>query len=151
MKFTRFFKTLTCVVIFISCASVAYSKWSRSVVTINEISIVVNLAKNKIEWQKGLTIHDSIGEYEGMLFIFPREKRRFFWASSIKMDLSIAYINSELEILEIHDIIADTTTTVASKGKAMYALEVNKGFFDRHNIRAGDKIQLKHELTFQSK
>jgi uncharacterized membrane protein (UPF0127 family) len=55
--------------------------------------------------------------------------------------LSIAYISSSGRILELHDMKPFDETAVPSTSQAVvYALEVAKGWFDRHGVLPGDTI-----------
>ena len=90
----------------------------------------------------GLMFRDKLGRDEGMLFIFDDEDQRSFWMQNTFIPLSIAYISREKVLNEIMAmqpavIGASRPKTYPSGKKAMFALEMNIGWFDRNKIRPG--------------
>ena len=79
----------------------------------------------------------------GMLFIFPREQYLNFWMKNVSFPLSIAYIDSTGKILQITAMKENNDVlTYPSKNSARYALEVNKGFFEKNHIAEGCFIDI---------
>jgi len=84
---------------------------------------------------------DSLPEDRGMLFIFEQPKQASFWMRNTKIPLSIAYIDSAGKILEIKSMNPlDETVVLSNSDQIAYALEVNQGWFARHGIAIGAKI-----------
>ena len=54
--------------------------------------------------------------------------------------LSIAYISKDFIINEIHDMPVGPNQLFPSKKPAQFALEVNQGWFERNQIKAGTQI-----------
>jgi uncharacterized membrane protein (UPF0127 family) len=76
-----------------------------------------------------------------MLFVFDAPKRATFWMKNTKIPLSIAFIDSAGTILEVKSMYPmDESIVPSSSTEVAYALEVNQGWFDRHKISPGDKI-----------
>jgi uncharacterized membrane protein (UPF0127 family) len=76
-----------------------------------------------------------------MVFVFPQPRPVTFWMKDTPIPLSIAYISSSGRILELHDMKPFDETSVPSTSQAVvYALEVAKGWFDRHGVLPGDTI-----------
>jgi uncharacterized membrane protein (UPF0127 family) len=57
------------------------------------------------------------------------------------LPLSIAFIDAKGMILNIRDMMPFTTDGHPSDGEALYALEVNRGWFAQRGIKAGDRVQ----------
>jgi len=75
---------------------------------------------------------------EGMLFVFSQPHRAQFWMRNTLLPLSCAYIDSEGTILELHDMKPrDETPIPAASDQVQYVLEMNKGWFERHNVTPG--------------
>jgi len=55
--------------------------------------------------------------------------------------LSIAFIDAEGRILNIEDMAPLTESTHPSRGPALYALEMRKGWFASHAISPGDRVE----------
>ena len=64
-----------------------------------------------------------------------------FWMKNTTLPLSIAYIDRERRIAEIHNLQPGNTNTVESRSRQiMYALEVNQGWFSKNGIKPGNVI-----------
>jgi uncharacterized membrane protein (UPF0127 family) len=91
--------------------------------------------------ENGLMFRDSLPEDRGMLFVFEPPKKATFWMRNTKVPLSIAFIDSAGTILEIKPMYPMDESIVPSRSdQVAYALEVNQGWFERHKISAGAKI-----------
>jgi uncharacterized membrane protein (UPF0127 family) len=91
--------------------------------------------------ENGLMFRDSLPEDRGMLFVFEVPKKATFWMRNTKVPLSIAFIDSAGTILEIKPMYPMDESIVPSRSdQVAYALEVNQGWFERHRISAGAKI-----------
>jgi len=110
------------------------------VIYLKDKKLYVLTANNPTEWQQGLKYYTSLPDSVGMLFIFPEETPLSFWMKDTPMDLSIAYIDKKGVIFEIHDLKAFDETPVESKSPGQFALEVNRGWFERNNIKIGDTV-----------
>lgn len=105
------------------------------------IKIDVEIADNDYERQLGLMNRQSMEEMQGMLFIFPEERFQSFWMLNTLFSLDILFINSNKEIVTIHKNTTPLSEqSYPSSKPAIYVLEVNAGFCERHNIKLGDKI-----------
>ncbi|MCA9493355.1 MAG: DUF192 domain-containing protein [Myxococcales bacterium] len=90
--------------------------------------------------QNGLMNRDSMGADDGMLFIYRDEAIRGFWMKDTRIPLSIAFANRHGEIVKIADMTPFDQSRVSSLAPAMYALEMNKGWFEEHGVKKGDTI-----------
>jgi uncharacterized membrane protein (UPF0127 family) len=84
----------------------------------------------------------NMAENAGMLFVFPIPHRTSFWMMNTVLPLSAAYIDPEGVILEIHDLQPrNTNSVVADCERIQFVLEVNQGWFKRHNISTGTLVR----------
>ena len=105
------------------------------------IKIDIEIADNDYERQLGLMNRQSMEEMQGMLFIFPEERYQSFWMMNTLFSLDILFINSQKEIVTIHkNTIPLSEQSYPSSEPAIYVLEVNAGFCERHNVKLGDKV-----------
>ena len=105
------------------------------------IKIDIEIADNDYERQLGLMNRKSMEEMQGMLFIFPEERFQSFWMLNTLFSLDILFINSSKEIVTIHKNTTPLSEqSYPSSEPAIYVLELNAGFCDRHKIKLGDKI-----------
>jgi len=103
---------------------------------------IVEVAQTPEERQKGLMNRDSIGEFEGMLFIFPRDQHLSFWMKNTTIPLSIAFLSSDGIIKSIHDMRPLSERSVESGYAVRYALELPQGGFERSGVFVGDTIEI---------
>jgi len=111
-------------------------------VVIHEETLYVEISYTEDEREIGLMFREKLDENRGMLFIFENEKLLLFWMRNTKVPLSIAFINSKEIIVDIQDMEPMTETEHRSRFPAIYALEVNQGWFKKHNVRIGDTVSL---------
>ena len=85
----------------------------------------------------------QLAQNEGMLFVYQREEMISFWMRNTTLPLSIAFINKKGFITEIKDMEPGSDASVRPERPAQYALEVNRGWFSKNDVRVGDKLKLK--------
>ncbi len=110
------------------------------VLTIKGSKLKVRVATTPRERARGLMYDESMAPDEGMLFEHPSERGLSFWMKNTKIPLSIAFIDSKGIVQEIRDMEPFGLDSVRSAKPAMWALEVNRGWFDKHGVKVGDKI-----------
>ena len=110
----------------------------------SSVEVIVEIADTAAQHYKGLMFRDSLEEGAGMLFVFD-EQSRAFWMKNTKIPLDIIFISSDFKIVDIKENFLPCKTlhceTYTSK-PAKYALEVNVGFVDEHEIVIGNTIML---------
>jgi uncharacterized membrane protein (UPF0127 family) len=109
---------------------------------ISNVPLAAEIADTPQASENGLMFRDSLSENRGMLFIFEQPRKASFWMRNTKIPLSIAYIDSAGSILEIKSMKPlDENVVPSSSDRVAYALEVNQGWFKRHGISPGAKIE----------
>ncbi len=114
----------------------------KAVLNINGRPLYVEIAKTPEERQKGLMFRKYLENNHGMLFVFSEERILSFWMKNTYIPLTIAFIDERGIVVDIFDMEPFSTEPVVSTLKCKYALEVNRGFFDRCGLKVGDKIDL---------
>ena len=107
--------------------------------------ITVELARTPSERGLGLMYRRQLPEDYGMLFVFPEEDYLTFWMKNTYIPLSIAFMSTEGTITQIESMEPLSLSSHDSKEKARYALEMLEGWFERHNVKVGDKVELPPE------
>jgi len=111
--------------------------------SIGKAQLTTEIASTGNQRYMGLSFRQTLKENEAMLFVYPTEQALVFTMRNTLIPLSIAFISDQFVINEIHDMPVGPNQTFPSKLKAKYALEVNQGWFERNNIKAGDVIRMK--------
>jgi len=107
----------------------------------NAIAINVELANTNAKRTYGLMHRSSLDEDSGMLFMFDNDADHKFWNKNVNFPLSLGFFNSDGVLLSVKNMEAQSPIGVsAGRSDIKYVLEVNKGFFDRHDIKIGSTI-----------
>ncbi|WP_413292065.1 DUF192 domain-containing protein [Bdellovibrio sp. HCB185ZH] len=126
----------------------AAEKFPTKSIKVGNKTFTVEVATTSKQQEQGLMFRTHLGEDEGMLFIFPNEETRFFWMKDTMIDLSIGYFNKDGKLIDVQEMksgkgLADTALpSYASAQPAKYALEMNKGWFDKNKIKLGTKLKI---------
>lgn len=105
------------------------------------IEILVEIADEDEERSRGLMHRESLPENQGMLFVYTDERTLSFWMRNTLIPLDIAYIDREGRIVDIQQMEPQDSTTHPSAAPAMYALEMNQGWFEANGVEVGDRIE----------
>ena len=103
--------------------------------------IRAELAHTESSRRQGLMHRERLAPDGGMIFIYPVPEVTAMWMKNTRIPLSVAFIDAGGRILNIEDMEPFTEDAHASRGPAAYSLEVNKGWFARRGIRAGDRVE----------
>ncbi|MCB2147538.1 MAG: DUF192 domain-containing protein [Deltaproteobacteria bacterium] len=115
-----------------------------TVLSINGHDLVVELAATPPSRACGLSRRFALDENHGMLFVYPRSGPRTFWMKDTWIPLSIAFLDDSGTIINIEDMSPDQTQNrYRSNRPALFALEVNQGWYRLHGIKAGDKVEMR--------
>ena len=115
-------------------------------VKIDRWTIKAEVADSPESRRKGLSARPQLEPGYGMLFVFPEPIRVSFWMKDTLVPLSIAYLDSDGTILEIHQMAPNDLRQVYSSGPVRYALEVRQGWFAERGIQPGVKAQLPESI-----
>jgi hypothetical protein len=108
---------------------------------VGEETFTVEVARSPEERQRGLMHRSSLGENEGMLFVFETDQHLSFWMKDTEIPLSLAYISKDGTIREIHDLQPYSERPVQSGRAVRYALELPRGAFERAGAGAGTVVE----------
>jgi len=100
------------------------------------------LATTGREITTGMMFRTNITDESAMLFVFSQPYQPSFWMKNCPDSISVAYISPDGVVQEIHHLEKyDTNSVVAATANIQYALEVNDGWFLRHNVSTGMLIR----------
>lgn len=103
-------------------------------------TITAEVARTPEERATGLMNRFSLKPDTGMLFVFERPEPLAFWMKNTYIPLSIAFLDANGRILNIEDMAPQTEATHWSKGPALFALEMRKGWFAEKGVTAGHLV-----------
>ncbi len=109
--------------------------------TIGGVPLRVEVASSDEQRKTGLMNRDSMPEEHGMVFVYPDAKIRGFWMKNTRIPLSIAFVDSEGTIRRIADMKPYVLDRTSSLYPSRYAIETHKGWFERHGLESGAKVE----------
>lgn len=107
----------------------------------HQAPLIVEVARLEEEWERGLMFRRSLGENEGMLFVFPDDDDTGFWMKDTYIPLTIAYIDKDGYIFELQDLEPLAEVSQSPTQPYRHALEVNHGWFRCRNLGVGAYIE----------
>lgn len=140
-----------------------------------QVKLAVEVADEGQEMGCGLMHRTSLPEEQGMLFAYERDGQTGgFWMRNTLIPLAIAYVAGDGRIVDIIEM-QETATGVTPyrtqdggrvlvpdgqapppglpifayppRGSYQYAIEANKGWYDRHSIAVNDRVDVAEALA----
>jgi uncharacterized membrane protein (UPF0127 family) len=108
---------------------------------IKKHEIRAEIANTEQDRLRGLMFRDKLAENSGMVFSYPRAEPTAMWMKNTRIALSVAFIDANGRILNIAEMEPYSEQAHASSGAASYALEMNRGWFRKQGIKAGDTVE----------
>ena len=121
----------------------------KVVLHIGKATLNTEVAATSLQRERGLMNRPKLGDNDGMIFLMPTIAPATFWMKNTLIPLSIAFLDKDGVILEIHDMQPadpalsdpDIPITRSESNQIAYALEVNLHWFALNGIKPGDKIE----------
>lgn len=108
--------------------------------------LTVELALSATEQQQGLMYRQEMPESRGMLFIMDRQMTSGFWMKNTYLPLDIAYLDAEGTVLDIIPGVPLSEEIHRPASPYWNVLEVNRGWFERHDLGIGAKVSIPKDL-----
>ena len=107
---------------------------------------VVEAAKSWPEKVKGLQKRKNLAPASGMLFYYDSPQILSFWMKDTWIPLSIAFLDEKGCIVQIEKMKPRSLKSIRSKKECLYALEMNRGWFEDQGLHPGDVILISDTL-----
>jgi uncharacterized membrane protein (UPF0127 family) len=107
-------------------------------------SLKLTLAKTVKDREQGLSDKMSLGQDEGMLFIFDSPGRYGFWMKNMLFPIDMIWLDQDAVVVSIDsDVTPDSYPNIYyPKSDALYVLETNAGLSKRWGLEVGHKLNL---------
>lgn len=104
----------------------------------------VEVADDDRTRQVGLSNRKSLGENNGMLFVFEKKGKYSFWMKETLIPLDIIFINDNKIVYIVNNAQPDkgdgAVRVFQTPQDANYVLELNASESEAHNIKVGDTV-----------
>lgn len=102
----------------------------------------VEIADTAAARSRGLMGRTELAPDTGMLFVFDHADRWVFWMRDTPIPLSIAFIATDGTIVDVQDMKPFDETLHIAAAPAIWALEVDQGYFRLTGFGVGDRADL---------
>lgn len=103
--------------------------------------IVAEVAQHPVEQMVGLMHRKTMGPNEGMLFAYETPQQHCFWMRNTPLPLTIAFIDDDGRIVNLHDMQPHTETSHCAAAPVRFALEMNQGWFAKRGLKPGSRLR----------
>lgn len=92
--------------------------------------------------KRGLSFQKSIGDTDGLLFIFEKPDRQGIWMKDMLFPIDVFWFDENFRVVYIKKNFTPDSypLSVYPDSPALYVLETKSGFADEHNITVGDSL-----------
>jgi hypothetical protein len=113
-------------------------------IRIERTPIAVDIADTLDERIEGLSGRESLGESEGLLFIFEASGRHGIWMKDMNFPIDIIWVGDDLTVVDIkRNATPESFPTVFyPREDARYVVEVNALFTEIHDIQIGGQVTI---------
>jgi uncharacterized membrane protein (UPF0127 family) len=126
----------------------ATSSLGTDQLSIDSATFNVEIASTMVEQARGLSYRTSLGENDGMLFIFSSGSVQSFWMKDMNFPLDMIWISGNTVVGFAQDApaepgVAFPSQIYSSPSNTDKVLEVNAGTVTKYNIKVGDAVSIK--------
>lgn len=109
---------------------------------VNKTCFKIDVVNTFEERQLGLMHREYLDENKGMLFVFEKEDKYYFWMKNTLIPLDIIWLDNNKKIIFINkDTPPCKTEMCPSYGPnqtTKYVIEINAGLTEKYDIKEGD-------------
>lgn len=134
-------KTLLITAVLVLSAAGAAAEVPEIVLSVGGRQLTVEVAHTEPARAQGLMHRRMLPESRGMLFVFREPKHHGMWMMNTYVPLSVAFLDEQGVIINVADMEPHARTTHSAARPAKYALEVNRGWFAKHGIKPGARVE----------
>lgn len=136
-------------------SNLSYSGYSQVNVTINNFTLVADIADTEEKRRMGLSVKDTLREDEGMLFVFKTPSKHSFWMKNMKFPIDIIWISEYHEVVHVEHVLepceqGSFCPSYRPDKNALYVLETVAGFAQKYNVTENTYVDFQLDIEQQS-
>ena len=107
-------------------------------------AIEVEVADTKASRELGLSGRPSMGDDEGLLFVFDKPGKYGFWMKDMNFPLDLIWINQNGLVVDVERKLTPDSypATFINEIDASYVLEINAGLAEKFGLYIGSKVKI---------
>lgn len=114
---------------------------------VDEVELRITVAGDDASRRQGLMGRQSMGQDEGVLLVYPSERVIRLWMLNTRLPLDVGFFDRDGVMVGGASMEPDGGMRIhESPQPALYALEMNRGWFERNSIRTGARLHLPFKL-----
>ncbi|MBI4085497.1 MAG: DUF192 domain-containing protein [Candidatus Liptonbacteria bacterium] len=123
---------------------------SKTVLSVGSQTFDVEIADSTSSRMQGLSGKNSLGEKEGLLFVFPSPGNYGFWMKDMNFPIDIVWINNSKVIGFSENLQPEPNKSVFAlsvyypPGSVDQVLEINAGAVAKYDLKIGDAVNLQN-------
>ena len=121
--------------------------FDKATIRVKRKPVVVEVANTRDRIARGLMYRRSLPRDEGMLFVYSIEQILSFWMRDTPIPLDVAFIDSDGRIAQITAMKPLTRRGCLSETRAMFGLEMNRGWFEANGVTVGDFVDIPEDVA----
>lgn len=107
------------------------------------VRVGVEVVRTPAARTQGLMYRTTLGDDEGMLFVFDETSDHGFWMKNTFLSLDMLFLDEAGAVVGVHERATPQSTATISIGRpSRYVLEVPGGWAARHGVRPGTRVEL---------
>ncbi|OGC68974.1 hypothetical protein A2415_04210 [candidate division WWE3 bacterium RIFOXYC1_FULL_39_7] len=114
---------------------------------VSGVEVTAEIADSPSEKMQGLMFRKTLGENEGMFFIYENEDYYSYWMKNTFIPLDLIWLDSDYTVVDIKTnappCLEETCPSYKPATPARYVLELNAGWSEKNSLKIGDKIEKK--------
>ncbi len=122
---------------------------TEPVVHVGNVPIRVEVADTPAKRAQGLSGRDSLGETNGMLFIFEKSDYHGVWMKDMRFPIDVIWVGEDRRVVDITRVLRPDTypREFEPSAPARFAIEVNAHYAASFGISVGDEVRLPERLV----
>lgn len=123
-------------------------EFRRVTVQVNNINARVEVAASPRQRQRGLMYRETLGKDEGMLMVFAEPQEVSLWMLNTRLPLDVGFFDRQGVLQAVVSMQPDGGERLYhSPPETLYALEMNRGWFDHYALRPGARLKLPYAMA----
>jgi uncharacterized membrane protein (UPF0127 family) len=114
----------------------------RIEVVIGGKSFRIEVARTDEQKREGLMNRKSLGQREGMIFVYETDQHLAFWMKNTTIPLTLVFLSKEGQITQIEQLKPLSLKSVVSERAVRYGLELPAGALEELGVEVGDRVIL---------
>lgn len=111
---------------------------------LGEHQITVEVAESPSDKAKGLMFRRTLGDQEGMLFLYTEPQDVAMWMRNTYLPLDMVFIDKFGTVVQIAErTVPFSEERIESGGAVLAVLEINGGLSERLGLKPGDRVVYK--------